>query len=267
MKTKSLLFLVLITFTCAKQLRFLEQAKNGAQTQSEINNVISTAMTCLNVVNQTGAAKFMGHVGMIIDAAATIIDTFKSSNTRTFQSVVPGTGYKTFAGNFEFDFTVGYRLKGYNVWKDQMIEQFKVAAKDQNDFKASLETGAFSKKEIFSSYSFMKDAGETPEVDKDGNRVISFINIMTYRYRRDLKNKFDAIISQCEARVKLFPNKLIYLREKSVAGGIKSSSTYEEEWQDKDFTPADMDSIVKFFQLATYNELAKNMGIITNIYV
>lgn len=268
MKIKSLLFLVLITLICAKQLRFLQEqkyAENGKQMPEEVANIVQAGMQALSVLNQSGAAMYMGYVGLIIDAAATIIDTFKSSNVRTFEKIVPGSGYSTFDAKYEWDFTMGYRWQGYQHWKQQMKELLKVNKADENDFLAELETGGLSKKEIFSSYSIMKDKGEEFETDEKGNKLIHFINVMVYHYRKNCKTKFDAIISQAEIKVKLFPNQLIFRREKSVAGGIEKSATYEREWQDRDFTPKDVDDIVNYFQLATYNELSKNMGIITNI--
>lgn len=270
MKTKTLLFLVLISFICAKQLRFLAPtvAKNGKQTPGEASGIVKVGMDLLGVVNQTGAAQYMNYVGLIIDAAATVIKTFASSNTRTFQERVKGTGYKTFAGDFDWDFTIGHRYKGYyDHWMNQMIEQFKVPKEYEADFRDCLETGSISKKETFSSNSFMKDKEKKPVYDKDGNRIITFINIMLYHYRKNRKIKFDAILSSAEIRVKLFPNKLIYKREKIVAGGINRKSSYEFEWENRDFTAADIDAIMDFFQLTTYNELAKNLGIMTNILV
>lgn len=267
MKIKSLLFLVLISLTCAKQLRFLQGtapkvAENGKPMVEEVTDMVSTAF---NIMNQTGAAKFMGYVGMIIDAVATIMDTFKSSNVRTFEKVVPGKGYKSLQARYEWDFTLGHRLQYYEEWKKQMAEQFKVSDNDTADFLSELETGQFARKEIFSSYSFMKNADKKPEKDKDGNYVCHFLNFLTYHYRKDCKSKFDAVISQAEIHLKLYPNKLVFRREKSIAGGIERSTTYETEWQERDITPNDLDDILNFFQLTTYNELSKNLGIITNI--
>lgn len=272
MKIKSLLFLVLITLICAKQLRFLQEketqyAENGAQMPSEVQDMVQAGMQVLNVINQTGAAKFMGHVGLIIDAAATIIDTFKSSDTRTFEKLVPGEGYESFEAKFEWDFSLGYRWQGYKQWKQQMKEKFKVADEYEKDFFYELDTGGFVGKEVFSSFNFVKDENEKkePVYDDKGRRVLTFINVLIYKYRKDCKTKFDAIISQADIHVKLFPNKLIFRHDKSIAGGIHQESLPEEQWQDRDFTAKDIDDIVSYFQLSTYNELSKNLGIITSI--
>lgn len=264
MNTKSLFILVLIALASGKQLRFLEEnAENGKPTQNELMNQIADGLGVLEVINNTGAAKMMGYVGLILDAAATIVSTFRTTVSKELVQRVKGEGFKHFVGNMEFDFTLGFRHAGYPLFMENMIEQFKVPQKYQQAFEDSLLTASFSEKDIFSDNSFLHDTAEY----RNGNRVLSFFTIMIYHYRKDRKNKFDAIISKAEAEVKLFPNQLIYKTTKDIAGGIKHTEEFSTIYENRDWKADDIKNLLDFFQLETYAQLGKAMGITTDILV
>lgn len=265
MNTKSLFLLVLITFTCCKQLRFLEEANNGKLNAEEVYKDLSNVADLLNKVNERGATRFMGYAGMIVDAAITIVNTFKSSKSEVLEKVIKGEGYKTFVGEFEFDFTIGFRELGYNYFVEKMIEDYEIPEKYQEGFIASLLTGGMTKeKEIFSDNSFLT---KKPETNAKGNQVLSYFNIMIYHYRKDHKNKFDAIISRASAEVKLFPDQFIFKTRKNSAGGIRQEESYKTKWEDKNITAEDIQALMDFFQYESYKELVKLFGIVIDIVI
>ena len=264
MKTK-IIFLLLVATCFAKQLRFLDEINNGRavktaiETAAEVKSVISTVS---NVSKMTGAMKFMGHVGMIIDACATIVETFGSSKSTVLHSIRQGEGFEKFEASMEFDFTMGYRNKGFDFFMQDMFEHANIPENYRGSFNHSLDVAKLARTERFCDYNFAfnKDENKKDPKKKD---YMSYLNLLTYKYydKATHKKKFNAIIITAEARLKLFPDELIYQTTEKKVGGISESVTLHSEFQDRDLTPEVVQGVMAYFELSSLREFCKLAGI------
>ena len=262
MKTK-IVFLLLLATCFAKQLRFLEEVNNGRvlRTAAEI---ASDAKKVYDTVKNLGSGgmKFMGHVGMIIDAAATIVETFGSSKSTVLHSLRKGEGFEKFEASMEFDFTLGYRNKGFDFFMQDMFEHANIPENYRGSFNHSLDVAKLARTERFCDYNFAfnKDENKKDPKKKD---YMSYLNVLIYKFydQPTRKKKFNAIIISAEARLKLFPDELIYQTTERAVGGISESTTLHSEFQDRDLTPEVVQGVMAYFELSSLRELCKLAGI------
>ena len=265
MKTK--ITLLLLVATCfAKQLRFLDEVNNGRvaktalETASEVYSVINTVK---DIADKTGAMKFMGHVGMMIDAAATIVETFGSSKSTTLYDIRHGEGFQKLNASIEFDFSLGYRLgkknEGFNFFMQDMFEHAHIPENFRESFNHSLKNAKYTKRaQRFCDYNFAFNKDENKK-DPEKKDYVNYMNILIYKYFNETqhRSKMNAIIITAEARLKLFPDEFIYKTSEKVVGGIEESDTLHSEFVDRDLTGKEIEAILAYFELTTLNEFCR----------
>ena len=270
MKTK-IIFLLLVAICFGKQLRFLDEVNNGravrtaAEIALEAKQVYDTVKDVLTATSPT--MKFMGHVGMIIDAVATIVSTFGSSKSTVLQGLRKGEGFEKFNASLEFDFSLGYRLgknnEGFEFFMQDMFEHAHSPEEYREAFNYTLEVGEMSnKRERFCEYNFAfnKEENKNNATNKD---KMSYLNVLMYKYfdEKQHKSKFNAIIISAEARLKLFPDELIYETTERVAGGIRETVTLSSEFRDRDLTPDVIEGVISYFALKSITQFCNLAGI------
>ena len=261
MKINQLLCLFLIVSVISKQLRFLQE--------KDVASDVSKGISLMNMaMNSSPAIRFCGHVGMIIDAIATVFETFSSSTTTTLAGIREGEGYKEFIGTIEFDFTVGYRQKGYQFFMDDMFASAKIPDAYKNDFIAVITEGEYTKRsESFADFNFAYNKEEKDGSLERDNDDLTYLSITIQKFfdTKTHKAKFNAIVITATAHFRLMPDELIYRTTKKVAGGITNTQTLHSEWRNKNLTPEDMDQIMQYFQYTGYSEFLRYVGMNTKV--
>ena len=261
MKINQLLCLFLIVSVISKQLRFLEEKDVASDVMKGIS-LITSAM------NKSGAVRFCGHVGMIIDAIATVFETFSSSTKTTLAGIREGEGYKEFTGSIEFDFTVGYRQVGYKFFMEDMFAAAKIPDAYRQDFIDVITEAEYNKRsESFSDYNFAYNKEEKDGSLKRDNDNLTYLSISIQKYfdTKTHKAKFNAIVITASAHFRLMPDELIYRTTKKVAGGISNTQTLHSEWRNRNLTPEDMDQVLQYFQYTGYSEFMRYVGMNTQV--
>lgn len=251
MKEKLIFIIAIISLINAKNLRFLAESRN----------VVDDASKMVSLMKDAGAGGFTGcmaHIGMVIDAYYTIATTFSTTVTNTLSRIRTPTGFKKFTGSVEYDFTLGFREKGYLFFAEDIAENFKVPELYKESFLNTLDEASYTDKNTLADFNFVFNKED--QNNKEPNHL-SYINLMIYHYRDKNKDKFDAIITSAEVDVQLMDVEYIWNRSKSVAGGIKKVQTDYSEFVPRDMTLEDVEGLIMFFQVAAYKDLAKLFGV------
>lgn len=200
----------------------------------------------------------MDGVNKIASTYKNVVDAFKTTKTSEIKETLIREGFTKFAGSAQVQVCKGIREKRYDHWMGSVLSRCQLGPKYLKNIKAILQEAQDMDENTWTSFDMLFDA-DTPTV-KDQVKYVSIkINYI------EETGKFDAFLTDIQAKFKLAPDIVIVHKAASYAGGIYANEKDVEVARPKTLQPHELEALFCFFQIVSLKILTQSLGIIVEL--
>lgn len=238
---KALILVLCLAVISGKMLRFL-------QTNTGIDAAAGEAQEL------KGIGKFKDNVNKVMGMVDTIAATFKTSTWNNIVGIIDQQGYTQLKLHTNYMMNGNVRMTGWDKYWDLTLGVLDLNKEQLEDAKLQLEFADYADETGWSQNLLAFD--NTQGADHGEMRVINFLTTV-----RQEEKRFDAIVFDYSVNFKLAPKLVIRCKGKSVAGGMYNKSDTIIEEQNQVLTPEQIDALLQYFQLLSYQMIFAVAGV------
>lgn len=236
---KKLILLLCLALISGKMLRFLN-----------ITNDVS---------GYKGFGKFKENVDKVCGMYDKVASTFKSESWNYIMKIVDQQGYDKLRLSTNYMSNGGVRLTAWNMYWQKTLEVLDLDEDQILNAKTEIDFAKFSDGNAWMANIIGFD--NKPGLEKGETRVINFLTNVRSKEMGYTENKFDAIIFDFYVNFKLAPRLVFRTKGKSLVGGMYNKNEVIIEEQNPELTEAQIDAIMKYFQLLSMELIATIAGV------
>lgn len=238
---KALILVLCLAVISGKMLRFL-------QTNTGINGANG------EVSGFKGFGELKNNVNKVMDMYDKVAKTFASSSWNNIQGIIDQQGYEKLRLSTNYMSNGGVRMTGWDTYWDLTLETLELDKNQTQNAKLQLEFADYCDETAWSQNILAFD--NTQDADHGEMRVVNFLT----NVRQD-ERKFDAVVFDYSINFKMAPKLVIRSKGKSIAGGMYNKGDTVIEEQNQLLTPDQIDALLQYFQLLSYQMIAAIAGI------
>lgn len=236
---KALILVLCLAVISGKMLRFLQGGIDAAASDAK---------------GFKGFGEFKNNVNKVMGMYDKIAQTFASSTWNTIQGIIDQQGYETLKLHSNYMGNGNVRLTGWDTFWDLTLETLELGEELTEDAKLQLEFGAYAEETTWSQNLIAFDNSKA--TDHGEMRVVNLLANV-----RQEDKRFDAIVFDYSVSFKMAPKLVIRCKGKSIAGGMYNKSDTVIEEQAQVLKPEEIDALLQYFQLLSYQMIAAIAGV------
>lgn len=165
---------------------------------------------------------------------------------------------KAFTGSAQVQVCKGIREKRYDHWMESVLSRCELGPKYLKNIKAILQEAQDMDGNMLTSFDILFDA-DTPTVKDEVKYVSIKINYI------EETSKFDAFLTDIQAKFKLAPDLVIVHKAASYAGGIYANEKDVTLERPKNLEDHELQALFGFFQIVSLKILTQSLGLVVDL--